>query len=125
MTLRYIEYPADRLVELTVQGRVTRDDYDQIVDRIQAFIDLHGKIKVIEVIESFSGFDPAILLPGIRFDIRNIRHVSHVAVVSDIGWFSPVVKAAGALVSTKMRLFHLDELNEARNWIRSNPGSLG
>lgn len=118
MTLRYTEYPDSKTVEFTVQGHVTREDYDDVIDRLQTFIDTHGRIKMIEVIESFTGFDPSVLLPGIRFDIRNIRHISHVAVVSDIGWMSPLVKAAGALISTRVRMFHLDELDQARAWIR-------
>lgn len=118
MTIRYTEYPAQKTAEFAVQGYVTRQDYDDVLEPLQHFIDRHGRIRMIEIIESFDGFDPSVLLPGIRFDIRNLRYISHVAVVSDIGWISPLVKAAGALLSTKVRMFDLDQLPEARTWIR-------
>lgn len=117
MTVTYNEDPTTRVVELTVSGRITRDDYDSVIDRIQTFIDAHDTIKLIEIIESFEGFDPSVIWPGIKFDVKNVRHISHVAVVSDIGWIGPLSKAAGALVSTKLRTFDRDQLDAARAWI--------
>ena len=116
MALDYVEYPEAATIEITVVGHIDKDDYDAVIGPMQAFIDSHDSVRMIEVVRSFRGFDPAVLLPGIQFDIRNLARISHVAVVSDIGWFSPVVKAAGALMSTELRLFHLDELDTARAW---------
>ena len=117
MSLEYVEHPDSRTIELTVNGRVTREDFDAVIDKVQGFIDTHGTIRVLEVIESFEGFDVSVLWPGIKFDIRNIRHVSHVAVVSDIGWMTPISKAAGAVISSNLRTFDLAELSAARDWI--------
>lgn len=117
MTVQYFEDPEEGYVELTVSGRVTREDYDAVIDRMQRFIDEYGRMKLIEVIESLEGFDPSVIWPGIKFDFKNLRHISHVAVVSDIGWIGPMSKAAGALISTKLRTYDRDELEAARAWI--------
>ncbi|CUX79746.1 MAG: SpoIIAA-like protein [Roseibaca calidilacus] len=117
MTIEYREDDATRTAEVLVRGKITMEDYTAAVEPMQAFIDRHGTVKFIEVIESFSGFDPAVLWPGIKFDWRNISQISHVAVVSDLGWVGPLSKAAGALISSQVRFFQLDELNAARAWI--------
>ncbi|SLN69018.1 hypothetical protein PEL8287_03845 [Roseovarius litorisediminis] len=119
MAITYSENDETKTVEFTVSGRVTRADYDKVVAPMQAFIDRHGKVKMIEIIESFDGFEPSVLWPGIKFDFQNIRHISHVAVVSDIGWISPVSKAAGAFLSTKLRTFEMSEVDQARAWVAS------
>ena len=85
MTIEYREDDATRTAEVLVRGKITMEDYTAAVEPMQAFIDRHGTVKFIEVIESFSGFDPAVLWPGIKFDWRNISQISHVAVVSDLG----------------------------------------
>jgi hypothetical protein len=119
MTVTYIEDADAKTVELTVSGRITREDFDAVIAPMQAFIDAHGSIRLVEVVESMGGFDPSVIWEGIQFDIRNIRHISHVAIVSDIGWISPLSKAAGALMSTKLRTFAMAELGEARAWVRA------
>ncbi|MDA7426276.1 SpoIIAA family protein [Thalassococcus lentus] len=117
MTVRYTENEETGVVEIHLDGRVTVDDFEAIIKPLQSFIDSQGDIKVIEVIESFDGFDKSILMPGIRFDLRNMSHVSHVAIVSDIGWISPMSKAIGALLPTRLRTFALGELDDARQWV--------
>ncbi len=122
MTISYTECDTSNVAEIVVSGRITWADYEQIVARMQAFIDRNGTVKLVEIVESFSGFDPSVIVPGIKFDWKNIEHISHVAVVTDIGWIAPLSKAAGALVSTKLRTFDLEHLEEARAWI-ADPGA--
>lgn len=119
MSLSYHEDPATKTVEFTVRGKLTKEDYERVVTPMQAFIDAHGQVRVVEIVESFSGFDPAVLIPGIKFDLKNLSHISRAAIVSDIGWFSPLVRAASALTAIEMRMFEMDQLDEARDWARS------
>lgn len=119
MSVFYTENDASKTAEITVSGHVSAEEYRDVTDRLQAFIDRHDKIRLVEVIESFSGFDPSTIWDGFKFDMRNIPHISHVAVVSDIGWIGPLSKAAGAVVSTKLRTFDMAELEDARAWIQA------
>lgn len=119
MTIEYRENDETRVAEIIVRGKITVDDYIAAVEPMQAFIDRHGTVKFIEVIESFRGFDPLMLWPGIKFDWKNIPKISHVAVVSDIGWIGPMSKAAGAVIHSQVSFFGMEDLDEARNWIAS------
>lgn len=119
MTLEYAEFAQDKVVELRLDGRVTREEYDGCINKLQDFIDTNGTVKLVEIVDSFTGFDPSTIWEGIKFDFRNIKHISHVAVVSDIGWISPASKAAGALISTQLRTFDMEHLEEARTWVRN------
>ena len=116
MTISYTDCDTSKVAEIVVSGRITWDDYKEVVDKMQAFIDRNETVKLVEIVESFAGFDPSVILPGIKFDWKNIQHISHVAVVTDIGWMGPMSKAAGALISTKLRTFDLEHLEEARAW---------
>ncbi len=120
MTIRYEEDDASRTATITVSGKVTEEDYRAAVEPMQKFIDKHGKVRFIEVIESFRGFDPSVIWPGMKFDWKNLPHITHVAVVSDLGWIGPLSKTAGYFMSTKLRTFGLDELEEARKWVQED-----
>ncbi|TFH08974.1 MAG: STAS/SEC14 domain-containing protein [Nitrosomonadales bacterium] len=119
MTTMYKEIPEQKTVEFIIYGKVTKEDFDQISEKLHKFIEAHGTIKLIEVIQSFEGFDPSVIWDGIKFDIQHLRFISHCAVVSDNGWISPISKAAGAFISTKLRTFSLVQLDEARQWLKS------
>lgn len=118
MTIDYREDDATQTAEVLVSGKITVEDYISAVEPMQAFINRHGTVKFIEIIESFSGFDPSLLWPGIKFDWQNINKISHVAVVSDLGWVGPMSKAAGALISSNVRFFGMDDLEDARAWVK-------
>ncbi|RFP90869.1 STAS/SEC14 domain-containing protein [Rhodobacteraceae bacterium 63075] len=120
MTIRYEEDDATRTATITVSGKVTEEDYRAAVEPMQKFIDKHGKVRFIEVIETFRGFDPSVIWPGMKFDWKNLPHITHVAVVSDLGWIGPLSKTAGYFMSTKLRTFGLDELEEARKWVQED-----
>ena len=120
MGLIYEEDDATKTAMITVSGKIERADYDAVIEPMQAFINKHGTVNFIEVLESFSGFDPSVIWPGIKFDFANLKNIRRVAVVSDIGWISPLTKAAGYFMSTKLRMFDMSELDEARDWVRSS-----
>lgn len=119
MPLTYREDDANKLIELDVRGKITKEDYDAIVPKVKAFIDKHGTIRMLEVVEDFEGFETSVLWPGIKFDIQHLKYISLVAVVSDTGWIGALAKAAGSFMSTKLRTFELDHLDDARAWLRN------
>ncbi|MDG1279672.1 MAG: STAS/SEC14 domain-containing protein [Pseudorhodobacter sp.] len=117
MATSYRAIPETKTFEFTVSGKITSEDFDALSEPLEAFVKEHDKIRLLEIIEDFHGFDPMMLWKGIKYDIRLIPHITHCAVVSDMGWISPLTKAAGAVMSTKLRTFDLEELDAARAWL--------
>jgi hypothetical protein len=117
MTASYRRVDETKTFELTVSGKVTMEDFNALSGPLEDFAEEHGRIKLLEIIEDFQGFDPMMMWQGMKFDFKIIPHISHCAVVSDMGWISPLTKAAGAFIATKLRTFNLGEQEEARAWL--------
>ena len=117
MACIYTEHESLPVAEIRVVGRVTDHDMDEIIPKLEAFIDKHGTIRIVEVIERFDGFDPTTILDGMKFDIKHLSDVTHAAVVSDIPWVSYVTSAAAMVMPLTVRVFPLEKLDEARDWI--------
>ena len=107
------------VVEIRVVGRVTQNDMDSILPKLEAAIDKHGSIRLVEVLESFEGFDPTTILDGIKFDLNHLTDVTHANVVSDIPWVGMMTRAASMVLPVSVRVFSMDQLDEARNWVRT------
>jgi len=107
------------VAEIRVVGRLTQHDMDEVLPKMEAFIERHGEIRIVETIESFEGFDPSVILDGIKFDYQHLRHVTHAAIVSDIGWIGTLTRAASMIIPVSIRTFSMDEHDAALAWARN------
>lgn len=119
MACLYSEDAKAQVVEIKVLGRVTENDMNNILPKLEAFIDKHGTIRMVEVIERLEGFDPTTILDGMKFDAKHIRDISHVAIVTDIPWLGFMTNVADVFIPTIVRKFDMDDLDKARDWVRS------
>ncbi len=115
--IEYTEDTYNGIVELTIDGKVTQEDFDKCIGPIEDLISARGTIRILEVIKSFTGMDPSALWEGIKFDFLHLKDISHCAVVSDKGWVGPATTAASMFFPCKIRVFPLEEIDEARKWL--------
>ncbi|MEZ5824565.1 MAG: STAS/SEC14 domain-containing protein [Geminicoccaceae bacterium] len=113
----YEEDDANGVIELRISGRVTAERFERVVERMEAFLERHQTVRIVEVIESFEGMDLSLLFDDVLFSLRHMRRFSHVAVVTDLGWVERMSNAAAVILPSKVRVFPLDSLEEARSWI--------
>lgn len=119
MACLYTEDETAPVVEIKVLGRVTENDMNQILPKLEAFIDKHGTIKMVEVIEKLDGFDPSTILDGLKFDAKHLSDISHVAIVTDIPWVGFMTSVADVFMPVVVRRFDMNKIEEARDWVRT------
>ena len=119
MTVTYKEYPEHKLVEIGVDGKVTSEAFDHVADKMETFIALHGKVKIIEIITDFDGFDWDVIGKGIKFDFEHLKDFSHCAVVTDSGWIGPFTRMLSPLFTIQIKTFPMSDIELARAWIKT------
>lgn len=117
MPLGYSEDAETGTVILTVNGPLCGADYAAVMAPMAAFIQRCGTIKVIEVIESFAGFEETVSSPDDPSARALLDRITHVALVSDIGWFCPILSDSPISRTRRMRNFRLSEVEAARQWL--------
>jgi hypothetical protein len=120
MTITLSEHPCEGFVEITVSGRVTEADMNAALPQLEAFIKSQGKIRLVEVIAGFEGYDLAAVWPGVAFDYKHLGDITHAAVVCDKGWMGPVSRIVGAVLPVTVRTFSSHDRDAARAWA-ANP----
>lgn len=116
MSMRYTEHPEEGWFEITVSGRVSREDFDAVAPRIERLLEKHDSLSMVEVLKEFDWFDADVLLPGMKFDLAHIRRFDRVAVVTESGWIGPLARVVGAVTPIRIRLFPPDDIEAARRW---------
>lgn len=119
MTCEYKEYADLKTVEIMMDGKLTEEDFDRVAEQIEAFIKTHGKIKIIEIIRNFGGFEWAAFTKGFKFDMEHMKDFSHCAVVTDEGWIGPFSRMLAPFFSIGIKTFKLEEEQQARDWLKS------
>src|SRR5690242_18613521 len=80
--LSYKEYDNAQAVEIVLSGRVSTEEFEKVARKLEAFIERHGEIRVLEVIKDFEGMDAGAFWHDVQFSLRHVQDFSR-AVASD------------------------------------------
>lgn len=118
-----IEYREDgsaALVEIVVDGRVGKAEFDQLAARLEALLARRGKLRVLQEIRSLGGIEPAAFWADLKFGLRHLNDFSRCAVVTDRRWIEWFAKAVDPFVACAIRHFPPEQIDEARTWLRED-----
>lgn len=110
--------PDSGVMEFTVDGGVTRADYDAAARMMDAAIAQHGKLSAVAVIRSFSGMDPGAWWKDLSWGIAHLNKIGRVAVVTEIEWMKTAIRMTAPVYPGEIKLFEPDSLDAARIWAR-------
>ena len=115
--LEYREDPGSDLIEIVVDGRVGREEFERVAARLEAAITRRGKLRLLEEIRRFGGVDPATFWADLRFSLRHLGDFSRCAVVTEKRWIAWLAKAMDPLVPCEIRHFPPERIAAARSWL--------
>lgn len=105
------------IVELTINGTISKTEFDDVATKLQAIIKERGKVRLLEEIKGFSGIEPSAIWDDIRFSFNHLNDFSRVAVVTDKSWIEWWAKAVSPFISVEVELFEPSEIEAARDWL--------
>lgn len=113
------EHPENNIVEMTMYGSITAQEFDDTLAKFKAAIERHGRIRVLEHIGELD--TPPIpwskLWEDVKFGFEHLGDVTHVAVVADQGWIAAYVSMLNPLMKAELKHFKRAELDVARDWL--------
>ena len=121
--LEFTETGADDVVGIRVKGKVTADDIERAIGRIESKLKQHEQVSFIAEIEALSGVSPGALLKDITYGLQQLVHLDRfyrAAVVTDKRWIRAAVKLeARILPSVEVKAFYRAEREAAYAWARN------
>jgi len=73
------------VIEVTVRGKLTREDYASFVPVLEDRMK-QCKVKILFSMQDFTGWDAGALWEDIKFDIRHFSDIESLALVGDKKW---------------------------------------
>ena len=109
----------DNVLGFTAKGTVTANDYTSvIIPAVEELFSRQEKVRFLYHLgEAVTGFEAAALWDDTKLGLRHLPGWERMAVVSDIEWVRAAIKVFGLVIPGHVRVFHNNELAEARRWI--------
>jgi hypothetical protein len=111
----------DNVVAMRATGTVDHEDYQRvIVPAIDRKIESHPRIRVLyELGDDFTGYSAGALWDDAKLGMHHYRSFEKAAVVTEAEWIRKSITFFRFLIPCPVRLFHIEELPQAIDWINN------
>ena len=108
---------APATVELTVGGKITKEEMDRLWARLEADLPKEGKLKILEIIDPLDGIEPMAMWEDLKRGLPMIHRFSHAAVVADQHWTMAITKIVPMMTAVRVATCPRDQIEAARAWL--------
>lgn len=115
--LSYKEYDNAQAVEIVLKGRVSTEEFDSVASKLEAFIQRHGQVRVLEIIKDFEGMDAVAFWHDIKFSLRHLKNFSRIAVVCNPDTHHLWSSLVAPFMSCTVEHFVPGQEEAARDWL--------
>jgi hypothetical protein len=110
------------VIGFRASGKITRDEYHEMMKPLYSLLDQGGPVKLLFVVEhDFAGLDLAALWEDMKAaGSVGLKHRSawkKMALLTDKDWIRHGAAGFGWLAPGELRVFDLGQLNEATAWL--------
>ena len=110
------------VIGVRMSGKVTGGEYHELVDPVLAALDRGEQVRYVVVTDpDFEGLDLDALWQDVKtagsVGLKHRKAWERFAVVTDTDWMRRAVAAFGWLSPGELRVFDLDQLEDAKAWV--------
>lgn len=99
-------------------GRLTHDDYQSFLPKLEDLLEKEGRISVLLELENFHGWDMEAAMDDYRFGMKHQDSFERIAIVGDKRWEKWIAVLSKPFVDADVRFFAADEMDQAWDWVR-------
>jgi hypothetical protein len=113
-----IEPPTGNVLKVKVSGKLTREEYADLVPSWEQIIGRHGKFRLIfEMEPGFEGWEPMAAWDDMKFTVSHRNELERVAMVGEKKWQEFATKLGKLLAGCDVRFFPREEMATAERWV--------
>lgn len=108
----------DNIVAFRISGKLTHEDYQNFLPRLESLIEENGKLSVLLELHDFKGWDLEAAWDDFRFLEEHPDAFERIAVVGKGRLMRWMTAMTAPFVGAEVRYFEEDELSKAWDWLR-------
>ncbi len=116
---RILDDSHDNVVGISVDGKLTKEDYDVLIPFFENRITESRRISLLCDMTQFTGMEVVAFWEDFKFSIQHLRDFNRIAIVGDQRWLDWSTTIMNPLVKTEFRYFPLVQIDKAWEWVKS------
>jgi hypothetical protein len=105
------------LLEIEARGKLTHDDYRDLMPKVERLIHQHGQIRMLFEMVDFHGWEASAMWDDTKFGVKHFADISRIAMVGDKAWEKAMSIICRPFTKAEVRYFDRSELGAAREWL--------
>lgn len=107
----------ENAIQISINGKVTRADYQPLISKLEELIRQEGKIGVLFEIQNLEGIELGTVTEDLKFEFKNAKDIERCAVVVDKKWQPIAAALVRPLYKGRVKYYERSKLEDARNFI--------
>jgi hypothetical protein len=108
-----------KTLEIQLTGKLTNEDYEQLVPAVERLVKEHGRIRILVEMRDFHGWTAGALWQDLKFDAKHFRDIERVAMVGETKWQHGMSIFCKPFTAASIRYFDHAAIDQARTWLAS------
>lgn len=117
MPIEFAESVEADLLEVTVSGKLTSEDYENFVPAVDGMIAEVGRIRILFVMEDFEGWDAGAAWEDTKFAIEHYNDIRKIALIGEHSWERWMAVICQPFTTAEIQFFSPDQRDEAILWL--------
>jgi len=114
-------HPEENLVEVHAAGKLSREDYDNVVPRLESWLSHEQPLDFLVQLENFQGWHPGAFAREVALDVQHRSQFGRMAVIGDGRLAEWSTEMSNFFFPSEVRYFSRGQAEEARDWLRHRP----
>ena len=117
--IRFMDESSGNVVGLHVTGTLHEKDYAELLPRLEALFQTHGKLSVLFYADpAFKGWDLSAAWEDAALGFRHAADFERLALVGAPDWVAWMFRLSAFLMKGEIRIFPEERMDEAWRWVR-------
>jgi len=120
MSIQLEEKDGGKLLEVSLSGKLVKEDYESLLPVVERLVKAHGKIRMLVAMRDFHGWTAGGLWEDTKCAAHHFGDIERLALVGETKWQQGMALFCKPFTQAAVRYFDQTASGDAQAWIRSS-----
>ena len=110
----------EKYCEVTFQGKITHEDYEEFIPKVEAYVADHGEISILANIGDLQGWEIRAGIDDMKLAFKYRNSIKKIAVLGDKKWEEYSAKIGDFFMKGQIHYFDLSDNDKAIAWLEES-----